>query len=131
MDIIQKLKNYFNAQIVGSYIFVENGLLSIDDINDIDVNVKGDAENNVRRFLEDEGYNETSKPHQYRGYEQVPGSLMFSKEGKKLIHVLLQNDLKVYSISELIAKKYERNQKSDLEQLQKVIEYKIKSSNEK
>jgi hypothetical protein len=127
-DIVTRLKGYFNAKVVGSYIFVENNLLSIEDINDIDINVEPNIVNNVRLFLTNEGYKETQHPIRARGYEEIEGSLIFEKNEEKTIHLLPKKDLQVYSVSELIAKKFDRNEERDISQLIKVLQNKSNSS---
>jgi hypothetical protein len=127
MEILKKIINYFDAKVVGSYLLVQVNLLTINDINDIDLCIEPKLLNNVRNFLLDEGFVETSPPHQFRGYEQVEGSGLFTKEGQKSIHILTESNVEVYTIPVLISKKFERSNVSDIEQLKKVIENKMKS----
>lgn len=123
MDNIQtQICKYFNGRIIGSYMFVTQKLLTEDQVNDIDIMVSSVTVQNVRRFLNDNGYKETDPYRQERGYAPFDGSKVFIKDGFKPIHLLdTRETLTVFTIGELIASKYDRKSKSDIDQLQSVL----------
>lgn len=126
MDTHELLVRYFKCRIIGSFLFVQEGLLSSDTVNDIDINVVDHQISKVRTFLSDHGYIETKPAYQQRGYADFEGSKVFTKQGHLNIHLLPTNDLlNVYSLGELIAKKYDRGLIDDLKQLELVITSKL------
>ena len=120
--IHEKITRYFEANIVGSYLLVRAGLMPKDMVNDIDINICQKCEENVRRFLVDNGYKETKPPQKQPGYQTIAGSNLYTKERETNIHILVTPTLEtVYSIPELIASKFERGTLNDLHQLESVI----------
>lgn len=123
MKTIDQLKRYFGIKVIGSYLFVEKGYLEESDINDIDIVVESTKDSeNLRLYLTDKGYNETQKPIKYQGYSGVEGSNLFKKDNELPIHILISPRLEVVPLKTIIAEKWDRRTKSDLEQLKKIIE---------
>jgi hypothetical protein len=128
METYEKVLKYFNGKEIGSILFVKQGWLTMDDINDIDILIDGSTLKNVREFLEDEGYKETQKPIILKGYSDTEGSLEFKKpESFHPIHICIKSkeNQEVYSLKKLFAEKFERGTDSDLMQLKKIIENKL------
>jgi len=112
-QIVKNLQRYFNAKIIGSYIFVEKGMLKIDDINDIDVIVHPDNIENVYKYLEDFGYKQTIRMRD--------GD--FEKKNELRIDVV-KSVKNVFSVATLIAEKFKRGSETDIEQLLKIMKQK-------
>lgn len=128
IDVVRSLIRFFNGEIIGSYMFVEKGLLKEKDINDIDVQVNKSVIDNVQRYLEDKGYTQKKTRGNQLGYTRKTGtlweiipSLVFTKEGKTTIHIKEKTD-DVWSIPNLIKSKTERGKHSDYVQLLKVFD---------
>jgi hypothetical protein len=109
---------FTGSKIIGSYLFVKEGLLENNDINDIDIAIEEGKIGGAINYLRDNGYESFVGTH-------------FDKEGNITIHLVpyranypLYNDL-----NELIKAKYNRGKISDLIQLKKVIEKKIEKQN--
>jgi len=126
--VAQNLEKYFNAKIIGSFIFVKNGLLDIADINDIDISIPQNVEKNVHKYLTDLGYEQTIKKGTQIGYDEKSRRAIwqqlpqgdFKKKGRLPIDVIIM-DKGIYTIPMLIGEKYRRGTKSDIEQILKVI----------
>lgn len=124
--ILTRLKSYFKAQIIGSFLLVREGLLDIDDINDIDVMITADMKDPVRAFLIDEGWTETESPktikHDYDRDKHIEGSLIFQKEAEKDIHLCIASSMNVWDTGKIIEHKFNRAQPSDIQQIIKVCQ---------
>ena len=125
LSIVKNLINYFNAKVIGSYLFVQDGLLKVDDTNDIDFLVEKSKKENVRKFLNDNGYKETQIPYSRTGYEYREGSFIFEKENNPTIDITICNRSKekfeVKELHEVFGLKFKRGTKSDFIQLSKII----------
>lgn len=121
---VEKLQRYFNVKTIGSYLFVQKGLLTTDDISDIDILVQDDEQVKViRKFLKDERYKETESPSD-DGYGHVSkGSRLFEKEGELQIHLII--DKEVLDLEDVISTKYKRGLKKDLKQIIKICRRKM------
>ena len=130
MDILKQLKEYFNVKLIGSYLFVEANLLSINDINDVDIALDESLKKNVEIYLKDKGFSMKlgMKRHEYGNATKDKMRIIFSKKNEFNIDIVLQEDFskfRVYSLSELVASKFKRGTKSDFIQLQKIIKNKL------
>jgi len=118
MKNVNEILRYFDAKLIGSVLLYNAQLLSLDEINDVDINVKDYQVQKVRAYLNDNGFKETKPYYQQRGYEAFQGSLVFEKEGEKTIHLLVTKDLhNTFTIGELIGAKFTRQTISDLKQI--------------
>lgn len=127
---INKILSYFNAKIVGSYLFVKSELLELEELNDVDILVHKDVSKMVRSFLIDEGYKETKPPEniEYQGW--TDGSLVFVHKNSKPIHILNNESEEVFDLEEIIGNKFVRGLNKDLEQIIKICQNKISKNNE-
>lgn len=129
-EIIQNLKKYFNAEIIGSYLLYEIGLLKYNEINDIDVQIPKESLKNAYQYLNDIGYKQTEKQGKQIGYEH----------GKCIFEILPQGDFKQtnflnidvvektqsqFTIPTLIAEKFKRAKNSDFKQIAIIASRKI------
>lgn len=121
-ELLKEMKRYMlDMKIIGSYVLVEKGLLDHEDVNDIDLvfpdynRAKGCVS-----FLKDNGY--SNEPFSSAGifkdyYGNVTKSGNYGKEGNKPFHIMIKEGLKVKNVNEIIASKFERGTKSDLNQI--------------
>lgn len=77
---------------------------------------------NIRTYLIDEGYKETMPPNEPIGYKRFEGSLLFIKPNNLPIHLCINKNSEIYTLSKLIGFKWKRGYESDLKQLTKIIE---------
>jgi hypothetical protein len=129
-DIAKRIKKYFNVEYIGSYILVQKKLLKEEDIYDIDIMCTKSTAENIRLFLEDEGFIETRKPIIHKGYADIEGSWVFKNDEYNLpIHICIAGSgVSVWSVKGIIGEKYERHNSHDLEQLGKILKILIPSS---
>lgn len=135
IEIVHQLERYFNATVIGSYLFVRGGLLKEEDVNDIDIAVvrKTDQLDSVKKYLEDNGF----QPQDITGfdhnrYTHVTKRTKFThpEYDKEIDLNYFDKNPKVYDTPTLIANKFSLSGKGDLEQLMKVILHKGKSDME-
>lgn len=128
-QIIKNLKDYFDCKVIGSYLFIEDGYLTMEEITDVDVMVSDiPTLKKVIVFLNDNGFEERPDPYttgvnKYGGFDI--GSLMFKSDYCELpIHLLIakSNPPKVWELSEILSKKWRNRSESDLIQLKLIIE---------
>lgn len=128
-QIIKNLKDYFDCKVVGSYLFIKDGYLTMEEINDVDVMVSDvPTLKKVIVFLKDNGFEETNYPHttgedRYGNFNF--GSLIFKADSCELpIHLLLakSDPPEVWSLPKILSKKWENRSKSDLTQLKLIVE---------
>ena len=128
-QLIRKLNVYFDCKVIGSYLFLEEGYLTLEEINDVDIMVSDKPTlKKVVAFLRDNGFKE--KGHSYTGSvdrygDFVIGSLIFESDSSELpIHLLLakSNPSEVWSLPKILSKKWENRSKSDITQLKLIIE---------
>lgn len=129
VEVTEKILAYFNAKIVGSYLFVKADLLKESDINDVDIIVHEEVAKLLRNFLKDQGYKETEPPEniQYQGWTK--GSFIFEYPNEPNIHIITNKQLEVYPLEEIIMNKYERGEKKDFEQIIKICQVKLEQLN--
>lgn len=106
---MDQLKSYFGATLIGSYLFLEAGFLTEDDINDIDIVPRPGRVEDTKRFLED------------NGFKTADGTRYYSQEYDKPIDVMGTLAGQQRTVPELIKFKFERAYIDDLNQLEKVI----------
>jgi hypothetical protein len=114
-----KIRSYFKAHIIGSYLLYMAGLLDKEDLGDIDILTTENETSKIREFLLDEGYKETKEPYEEKGYERKEGSLIFTKTGFLNIHLQQQRVEKEqpFYIYELIAEKFKLGRPKDFEHI--------------
>ena len=118
MKILEKMKKYFDAKVIGSYLLVEMGLLLEEEINDIDVMVPSIKK--ARSFLIDEEWIETEAPHPRKGYDEFEVSMVFKSLFYDTPIHIVQGHHEVWDYKTLLSKKILRGEKSDLQQIEKV-----------
>jgi hypothetical protein len=129
---VNNICRYFDGKVIGTYLLVQLDLLKIEDIHDIDIAISELKLDNVRSYLSDKGYNETSPPKNYPGYKPEEGSLKFNhrvkKEGFLPIHLIVWKErfMGVFSVKELLAEKIKRGFDHDLITVRKVLDKMIK-----
>lgn len=121
-EILEQLKNYFGAIVIGSHLLVENGLLEEEDTNDIDVIIttKGDR---VESFLKDAGLTSVDTSNiEYVRYS--------NPDYDKPI-VVFPSMLKKHpaTIDQVVLHKFNRGLLDDIRQLEKVIKKRKESLN--
>ncbi len=128
-QIIKNLIDYFDCKVVGSYLFIDEGYLMLEEINDVDIMVSDlQVMKRVVSFLKDngfeeEGYSNTGSVNRYGDF--VIGSLIFESDSCELpIHLLLSktDPPAVWELSKIISKKWESRSESDLIQLKLIVE---------
>lgn len=143
MDIVQKtahdLVKYFNCYIIGSYLFCNdngNALLTIKDINDIDVAINGNLLYNIDSYLRDKGFKgleDAVDIKTIKNYETFRNNILYVHEDSNLkLHILYltevnYNNFNVKSIYEIIKDKLERGSIIDLKQCKIIINNMIKN----
>lgn len=110
IEVVRQLTKYFNAKVIGSQMFVDAGLLSEEDTNDIDIVVLDDK------------YTELLKDHGF--VKQEDGIRYLNPEYDKPIDVFTSYVNQPRTIDELIVFKFDRGYQDDLNQLIKVVENK-------
>lgn len=126
LEIVEQLKRYFNAQVIGSQLFVDAGLLPESSTNDIDIAVveKSDSTNSVKTFLEDQGFSgEELYVFDNDRYKNVLSRVKYKHpEYDKVIDLnYFSKTQMIYTIPELVQAKFSQGRKQDLEQLIEVI----------
>ena len=128
-QIIKNLIDYFDCKVVGSYLFIDEGYLMLEEINDVDIMVSDlQVMKRVVSFLKDNGFEETgifktNFRDRYGHFSQ--GSLIFKSDSCELpIHLLLSktDPPAVWELSKIISKKWESRSESDLIQLKLIVE---------
>lgn len=112
-ELIDQLRSYFGATVIGSYLFVDSGLLSEEDINDIDIVPRAGRLGDTGRFLEDNNFISSDKIR------------YTSAEYDKPIDVLTTLVGQPTNVDDLVKFKFNRGYLDDLRQLKKVVENKI------
>lgn len=107
--LVDQLKSYFGATLIGSYLFLEAGFLTEDDINDIDIVPRPGRVEDTKRFLED------------NGFKTADGIRYHSQDYDKPIDVLQTLAGQPRTVPELMKFKFGRGYIDDLNQLEKVI----------
>lgn len=126
----KNLVSYFGATIIGSTLLELSGILDFALVNDVDVAVNQNNFWNIRNYLIDNGFKETTNSYKQEGYADTIGSLIFKKDRHLPIHILIKDkDFKLKSISEIVQIKFERYSDSDRNQLKHIISNNI--NNEK
>lgn len=121
---LKELKDFFNAEVIGSYMFVMENLLSIYNISDIDVVTDKDRLENMKKFLESKGYNCEQKTTT-DGYNEVKDGYICKREGcsKPPFHIMSKGEnFKILQFHERIAMKAKRLNKNDREQLKTIFQ---------
>ena len=110
IKIVRTAEQLFGGKLIGSYLFVEDGLLDLEDVNDIDLAIQEGILGGVVNYLRDEGYTN-------------PVGYHFHKEGQKTIQLVPHRDsFNIYTdLPQLVKVKYERASKTDLKQLVKIV----------
>lgn len=125
LEIVEQMKRYFNAQVIGSQLFVDAGLLPESSTNDIDIAVveKADSTNSVKTFLEDQGFVGEPMYTNPTGYNQVLSRIRYSHpDYDKIIDLnYFSKNPTVYTIPELVKAKFNQGRKQDLHQLFEVL----------
>lgn len=128
-QIIKNLNVYFDCKVIGSYLFLEEGYLTLEEINDVDIMVSDKPTlKKVVAFLRDNGFKEKGYSHTGsvdRYGDFVIGSLIFESDSGELpVHLLLakSDPPEVWSLSKILSKKWETRSKSDLTQLKLIVE---------
>lgn len=128
-QIIKNLIDYFDCKVVGSYLFIDEGYLMLEEINDVDIMVSDlQVMKKVVSFLKDNGFEETgifktNFRDRYGHFSQ--GSLIFKSDSCELpIHLLLakSDPPEVWSLPKILSKKWESRSESDLIQLKLIVE---------
>ena len=109
---IERLKQYFNLKITGSYDYYDYGIIP----NDIDLITKNNLDG-IETYLQDQGYLTTKiKSYLYKtDYE-----LKATKEGYSPIHIIQTNN-EPFGFLSFVEFKAKRKTKSDYEQLAKIF----------
>lgn len=128
--LLTNIHKYFNprVQVIGSAIFVDEGMLPEASVNDVDIMAEGSIRDQLTSFIEDNGYTSS-----FADSYSMPGTVevTFEKYSMKKIHVCFYGDFRmgmlpeVFSTEELIKSKFERGTKSDLEQIIKVCSQRL------
>ncbi|QQO97289.1 hypothetical protein M1M30_gp184 [Maribacter phage Colly_1] len=120
-EVGKKIERYFNANIIGSVLFVDADLLKYGEIHDIDILTKSASDAYpIRAYLNDEGWVETKRPQNSPTYARVEGSFVFTKDLHIPIHVNYQtgqNNIVVLPIEQIVAEKFKRGSNYDIAQL--------------
>lgn len=127
IDIARKLEDYFGMKIIGSWLLIKDGL-DEDLVNDIDLLYKIPDKKiiNIRQFLKDHDFKETSPPIYQNGYEDRQGNFIFvNPEYDKPIHISLMITKEqcgdVLGNDFIITSKFKRKSKTDIIQLKNII----------
>jgi len=130
LEVIDQLIQYFDAEIIGSYLLVKAELLAIEYINDIDVCIPKNKLENAYKFLEDLGYSQTFISDKQIGYKEgraqynkIPQGDFTNKEYYNIDVIEKAKD--VFTIPTLIAEKFKRGSDSDFKQLAIICSSKI------
>lgn len=126
IEIVNELKRYFGATVIGSQLFVDAGLLSEEDTNDIDIAVvlNDNTTSRMFEFLKDKGFASEDITTRKDMYSEaiLKRTLFYNMNYDKKIDANYFNQMpKVYSITELISEKFNANRADDLKQLSMVI----------
>jgi hypothetical protein len=116
-----ELTKYFECKIIGSSLLSD---LDQNLINDVDILVISSTEK-IRIYLEDKGFRETQRPQQYKGYEGLPGSLIFINDKYDIPIHLCHGKNEIYSEHTILNDKFKRGNLSDLKQIINICENKI------
>lgn len=134
LNISENILDYFETtKLVGSILLVNEGLVSTEDINNINIGYtdskpweSDSCTFRIIRFLKDKGFKETSiyETHLADSYNQ--GSLEFVNPEYDLPISLIRHGDKfnVYDIPQVISDKFKRATESDLNQIEKAVEVK-------
>ena len=115
--IAKKIVTFFESKLIGSVLLLDIGLEK-SLINDIDIAISERNLFKIKEYLQDNGYIETRASYKQAGYADTIGNLRFEKPLYIPIHLsLIDKNFKLYSTYEIIAKKFERKNKSDVKQL--------------
>lgn len=120
-----EILDYFSGNLIGSILFVEKGLLPLEEIDDIDILINESNKIGARKYLNDKGYKETELPYSRPAYAFREGSLIFKKKGEITIDLCI-GDNKVFTLSELVEAKFKRGTIDDFTQLEKVMRESLK-----
>ena len=126
-EIIQDLRRYFNADIIGSYTFVELGLLS--KVDDIDFCTPS---GNIDNFLKDRGYTVAYRDVYFLDINSKQTlATKYVREGYIPLHRLYikRKDI-VTDEHEVLAYKLKRGRLRDLVQVREIVDNLIKNKNE-
>lgn len=109
-EIIKEIELLFHAKIIGSYLFLSESYLDYEDINDIDLAIRGDSLGGAVNYLRDSGYINPTGYH-------------FIKEGCKTIQLVpyTKETPLYFDLPTLIKVKFQRSSITDLNQLTKII----------
>lgn len=116
-DLISVLKRYFKGEVVGSYHFVELGLLDDIDINDIDIVINIKHANAVKELLKDYDYKEYSA-NKYDGFD-----ITYSRYDYVPIHIdFYHGEKSKLDFKKVLIKKVEKSlEDKDLKQIKKIF----------
>lgn len=109
IEVVNQLKSYFGAVVIGSQLFVDNNLLSEEDTNDIDVMVNNAKRTSVMDFLRDAGFKTSDNVR------------FISASHDKPIDVFAYNADHPLTLGAHIAYKFNRGYTDDLRQLAMVV----------
>lgn len=115
---LQELHDYFDVEVIGSYLFVRESLLDIHDISDIDLVVSHLKISNCIKFLKNKGYtiSELNKQEEYSKISD--GYLCKKNEYKPPFHIMCkEKDFEILNFPDRIKMKSERLNLKDREQL--------------
>lgn len=132
IEIVQQLIRYFDVQIIGTQLLVDAGLLHYDETNDIDVAAvkKSDTTDRVKKFLNDLGFEGEDIEHRDNIYSNavIIRTKYTNPEFDKVIDINYFNQKPdVYSIPELVMKKFSAGRPDDMRQLSMVVFNKSKN----
>lgn len=118
-----EIVKYFKGTYIGSYLFVQRGLLTLNDINDFDIAVELETLPQIYSYLEDKKYEKKKLLRNVLNYPTDRNHIVFSKDGYKPIHLFIKGkDFQVKGIYDIIAMKLRRKLTSDYDQVLKVID---------
>lgn len=133
INLIQQLDDYFGAKPIGTYRFYQKGLLSIEDINDVDILIHHSSDKPIYKFImHNDWVLENPQPsYQDDMFDSTLG-LSFKHIGLELFPLKIQlhrstsSELSIWSDSKIIAYKYDRGLYKDLITLGQIMQNKAK-----
>lgn len=121
INVVKDLIRYFDAVVIGSQLFVDKGLLSEEDINDIDIAATGD-EKGMFKYLSDLGFTKTDLTTGAPYNKAIARTKWTHTDYDKVIDVNYFNHKpSVFKIPELVKAKFESGRVDDLKQLSMVM----------